>query len=77
MLSLVTGGTGFVGAAVVRLLISEGHAVRALARRGSDLRNLCDLDIELTYGDLQDKDSLRQALKGCRRPYRVGTDSNF
>jgi len=71
MLSLVTGGTGFVGAAVVRLLISEGHAVRALARRGSDLRNLCDLDIELIYGDLQDKDSLRQALKGCRRLYHV------
>ncbi len=71
MLSLVTGGTGFVGAAVVRLLLSEGHAVRALARRGRDLRNLDGLDIELTYGDLQDRASLRQALKGCRRLYHV------
>ncbi|MGH7409895.1 MAG: hopanoid-associated sugar epimerase [Candidatus Methylomirabilis sp.] len=71
MLSLVTGGTGFVGAAVVRLLLSEGQPVRALARRGSTLRNLDGLDIKLAYGDLQDKDSLRQALKGCRRLYHV------
>lgn len=72
MLTLVTGGTGFVGAAVVRLLLSEGHTVRALARRGSDLRNLDGLDIDLAFGDLLDQASLRQALKGCRRVYHVG-----
>jgi dihydroflavonol-4-reductase len=71
MLSLVTGGTGFVGAAVVRRLISEGHSVRAVARPGSDLRNLDGLDIELVHGDLQDKDSIRRAIKGCRRLYHV------
>ncbi len=73
MLNLVTGGTGFVGAAVVRALIAEGHAVRALARRGSDLRNLDGLDIELAYGDLLDDDqeSFRKALKGCQRLYHV------
>lgn len=71
MLSLVTGGTGFVGGAVVRLLLSEGSAVRVLARRGSDLRNLDGLEIDLTYGDLLNRDSLRQALKGCSRAYHV------
>ncbi len=71
MLSLVTGGTGFVGGAVVRLLLSEGSAVRVLARRGSDLRNLDGLDIDLIYGDLLNRDSLRQALKGCSRAYHV------
>jgi dihydroflavonol-4-reductase len=71
MLSLVTGGTGFVGAAVVRLLLSDGYAVRALVRRGCDLRNLDGLDIELTRGDLGDRNSLRQALKGCRRLFHV------
>lgn len=72
MLTLVTGGTGFVGAAVVRLLLSEGHAVRALVRRGSDLQNLDGLDVEIHVGDLLDKASLRQAFKGCRRLYHVG-----
>lgn len=71
MLSLVTGGSGFVGAAVVRLLLSEGHAVRALIRQGCDLRNLDGLDIERVCGDLLDRESLRQALKGCRRLYHV------
>jgi dihydroflavonol-4-reductase len=71
MLSLVTGGTGFVGAAVVRLLLLDGYAVRALVRRGCDLRNLDGLDIELTRGDLGDRNSLRQALKGCRRLFHV------
>ena len=72
MLTLVTGGTGFVGAAVVRLLLSEGYSVRALARCGSDLQNLHGLDIDLTCGDLLDKASLRRALRGCRRLYHVG-----
>ncbi|CBE67130.1 MAG: NAD-dependent epimerase/dehydratase family protein [Candidatus Methylomirabilis oxygeniifera] len=72
MLTLVTGGTGFVGAAVVRLLLSEGYSVRALARHGSDLRNLDGLDVDLAFGDLLDKESLRQACKGCRRLYHVG-----
>ena len=71
MLSLVTGGTGFVGAAVVRRLLSEKYAVRVLARPDSDLRNLDGLDIDLVYGDLQDKESLRRAIKGCRRLYHV------
>jgi len=71
MKNLVTGGSGFVGAAVVRLLLAEGHTVRALVRRGSDLRNLEGLDIELAYGDLLEKDSLQQALKGCQRLYHV------
>lgn len=72
MLTLVTGGTGFVGAAVVRLLLAEGHTVRALARRGSNLQNLDGLDLELAFGDLLDKETLRHALKGCRRLYHVG-----
>ena len=39
-LSLVTGATGFVGAAVARALLAAGLPVRVLARPASDRRNL-------------------------------------
>jgi dihydroflavonol-4-reductase len=69
--SLITGTTGFVGAAVVRHLLEAGDNVKALVRKESDLGNLHGLKLELVYGDLRDKDSLRRAIKGCQRLYHV------
>lgn len=71
---LVTGATGFVGSAVVRRLLARGHAVRALARPTSDLRNLAGLEVELVRGDLHDGASLRRALEGCRALFHVAAD---
>jgi dihydroflavonol-4-reductase len=65
MKTFVTGTTGFVGSALVRELIKDGREVKVLARPGSDTRNIDGLDVELAYGDLRDKDSLKKALKGC------------
>ncbi len=48
----VTGGTGFVGANLVRLLLQEGYTVRALARGTSSLKNLQGLGVEIVLGDL-------------------------
>src|SRR5438093_12628599 len=67
MKALVTGATGFVGAAVVRRLLAAGMEVRVLIRRDSDLRNLGGLKVEQAHGDLRDRDSLRRALSGCSR----------
>lgn len=69
--NLVTGGTGFVGSSLVRHLLERGEEVRAFVRKGSDLRNLEGLKVELAYGDLRDRDALRGAMKGCRRLYHV------
>jgi dihydroflavonol-4-reductase len=63
--TVVTGGTGFVGAAVIRHLVAAGHRIRALARPGSDRRLLADLPVEIVDGDLTDAASLRRILKGC------------
>lgn len=71
MKSLVTGATGFIGAAVVRALLAAGREVRVLARRDSDIANLTGLKVEQAYGDLCDPDSLRQALAGCQHLYHV------
>ena len=71
MKALVTGSTGFVGAAVSRCLLERGVDVRVLVRRDSDLRNLEGLKVEQAYGDLRDTGSLRQALASCRHLYHV------
>jgi len=71
MKALVTGSTGFVGAAVARALNATGTEVRVLIRRDSDLRNLGGLKVEQAYGDLQDRDSLHRALSGCQQLYHV------
>lgn len=64
MKAFVTGGTGFVGANLVRRLIQEGYSVRALVRPSSRLDNLQNLDVEIVRGDLTDPD-LFQAMLGC------------
>lgn len=71
MRALVTGGTGFVGSAVVRALLQSGTDVVCLVRPGSNLANLQGLDLALTRGDLTDRASLRQALAGCDQLYHV------
>ena len=70
MRAFVTGGTGFIGANLVRLLVQEGYAVRALVRPSSRLDNLKSLDVEIVKGDLNDPD-LWQQMVGCQVLFHV------
>ena len=74
MKGLVTGATGFVGAAVVRALLAEGWQVRALVRGGSDRRNVAALAVEQVVGDLTDIASLERAVAGCEAVFHVAAD---
>jgi len=72
--TLVTGVSGFVGAAVARALLARGRKVRALLRPNSDRRNLAGLDIEISLGSLEDRASLDAAIAGCGALYHVAAD---
>lgn len=71
---LVTGGTGFVGSHLVRLLMRKGLDVTCLVRPTSRLDNLESLPINLQHGDLTNFPSLRKAVKGCRLVYHCAAD---
>ncbi|OYT70897.1 MAG: dihydroflavonol 4-reductase [Chloracidobacterium sp. CP2_5A] len=67
----LTGGTGFVGASVLRELLAGGAAARALARPNGDRRNLEGLSFELVEGDLDDPALLTRAMEGCEWVFHV------
>ncbi len=64
MNALVTGSTGFIGAALCRALVVRGHTVRAFHRPTSNLHLLNDLPVEHAIGDLTQPDTIRTAMQG-------------
>jgi dihydroflavonol-4-reductase len=71
--TLVTGGTGFVGRAVVEELLAAGRETRVLVRNPQHPA-LKGLEVEPVAGDLRDPSSLQRALKGCTHLFHVAAD---
>jgi dihydroflavonol-4-reductase len=62
---VVTGGTGHIGNVLVRKLLVQGHAVRAVVMPADDDRPLAGLDVEKVHGDVRHLPSLREAFAGA------------
>jgi dihydroflavonol-4-reductase len=71
---LITGASGFVGAAVARALARRGFAVRALVRPSSPRVNLATFPCEIAEGDMMDVASMRRAAEGARYLFHVAAD---
>lgn len=67
----ITGATGFVGGNLTRMLLADGHEVRALVRAGSDQRNVAGLPIEIVFGDLDDSRKLAEQIADCDAVFHV------
>ncbi len=70
--ALVTGASGFIGSNLVRVLLEDGIAVRALVLAGDRGQNLEGLALERVEGDLRDAASLARAVDGCDTVYHLG-----
>ena len=71
MKCLVTGGGGFLGSAIVRMLRDRGDDVRSFSRTPAAL------DVPQFHGDLTDAAALRQALRGCDVVFHVAAKAGI
>ncbi|MGA2478365.1 MAG: NAD-dependent epimerase/dehydratase family protein [Spirochaetia bacterium] len=62
MKAVITGATGHVGVNLAKVLLSQGHQVRAVVRK--DVRGLEGLDVEKFSADVRDAESLFRAFEG-------------
>ena len=74
MTYVVTGASGFVGAAVARRLAATGNPIRVVVRQTSPRRNLEGLDAEIVLADITDRESLRRAFQGATAVFHVAAD---
>jgi dihydroflavonol-4-reductase len=69
--TLVTGGSGFIGSHVVRLLAERGDDLRLTMRPRSRLDNLKGLEYERFDADVLDRMAVRKALRGVDRVFHA------
>ena len=73
----VTGGTGFLGGALVRRLSDDGYRVRVLARNPARAGYVRDLPgVEIIPGEMTEARSVISALRGCDRVFHVAAATN-
>lgn len=72
---LVTGGQGFIGSALVRNLVEEGHSVRVLDREEPPFEGLevqgVRGEVELLVGDVADRTDAADAVRGVESIFHL------
>ena len=71
MIYLITGGAGFLGAALANFLVAHGHQVRALDDLSAGDPKILDPRVLFTRGDVRDVPKLWGLLKGADCVYHL------
>jgi dihydroflavonol-4-reductase len=74
---VVTGGAGFIGSHLVRLLVERGETVRVLERPGTAVDHLPLNRIDIVWADIRDPKAISKSLAGCREVYHLAANPNL
>ncbi|HKI03848.1 MAG TPA: NAD-dependent epimerase/dehydratase family protein [Thermoanaerobaculia bacterium] len=73
----LTGGTGYIGRALARRLVADGHELRALVRPTSNTEPLKQLGVATFVGDVADRVSMREGMSGADWVIHAAADLDF
>jgi nucleoside-diphosphate-sugar epimerase len=66
---LITGSSGFIGWELTKTLANQGHEIKAYSRRIPE--ELSHERVQWIVGDLNDEESMREAMRGCEQVYHM------
>ncbi|XP_066343937.1 anthocyanidin reductase ((2S)-flavan-3-ol-forming)-like [Miscanthus floridulus] len=80
----VTGGSGYIGSALIKLLLEEGYAVKTTVRNPDDMQKNSHLKglqqlgpLTVFRADMDEEDSFDDAVAGCDYVFLVAAPLNF
>ncbi len=73
----ITGGDGFLGSNLVRVLLNCGHELRILVLLGRQTNTLDGLNLEIVEGDLLNYDSLKLAAKDSEAIFHIAANTSL
>lgn len=74
---LVTGGAGFVGSHLVKMLVDEGREVRVLEKPGAVTYHLPPDRVEIVQVDLRDPSGVKDAAEDCQVVLHLAANPNL
>lgn len=75
-MSVVTGGAGFIGSHLVRLLVDSGQPVRVIERPGAAVGHLPS-QADIVFADIRDRPAIDRAVAGARLVYHLAANPNL
>ena len=67
----ITGGTGYIGAHLLKRLADSGEKIHVLVRSEKKATNIKHPSVAIFEGDIMNKDSIRDAMQGCNKVYHL------